>query len=356
MSRSKSKFPCLSYGKNVSGGPAIACDSCNSWCHGNEVCSGLSNVLIKLIVSQGGKQVKYLCTTCEGKHDAFAPPTPQSSPATQSSALNSNDISSFGAAVADLTSTVKDLAITVATLNGGLNEVKTELADIRGEVNNIKAIVDSIGDVANSQTRASIREEVRELHEREKRRESIILRGFNVEDVVEKVNEISEFLCPNISRIILSDIVPLKSKLIRAKILNSVHRRELLINAKKLANSPFSAYYITRDLTYNQRLELKNRRSMYRLNNNNNVSNPGESTGFIASTSQSQFLPFLSGANALPVSASPSTSIASSSPNLPPLSTNTLPQTPVFTGGHSSNAPESASPGVSSKINSSKNV
>ena len=112
-----------------------------------------------------------------------------------------------------MTLVFKDLATTVATLNGWLNDVKTELSDIRGEVNSIKAFVHSIGDVESSQTHASIREEVRELHDREKRKESIILWGFNLNDIVEKVNEISESLCPNISRIILSDIVPLKSKL-----------------------------------------------------------------------------------------------------------------------------------------------
>lgn len=53
------RFPVLN---NEEGG--IACDECDHWCHGSQVCSGLPNDFVKEMLKHQGKGVKYVCTKC----------------------------------------------------------------------------------------------------------------------------------------------------------------------------------------------------------------------------------------------------------------------------------------------------
>ena len=149
-------------------------------------------------------------------------------------------------------------------------------------VNQVRGLVDSSsgnsGNVTNLNgphvrvssdvkiSRDAIFTEVRELNERDKRKCSIILQGFDCEsvnDVCEKFNSICQVL--NVGIIELNDIVQIGDRRLfgdrRARILNDEKRKELLLVAKKLKSlKEYEKVYIQKDLTFRQRQELYKRR------------------------------------------------------------------------------------------------
>ena len=111
--------------------------------------------------------------------------------------------------------------------------------------------------------RGVLQSETREYNEREKRKSFVSLRRFpctNANEVQGVIDEICQAL--DIDRVSLHSVQTLNTRgLFRAKIENYVGRRILLVNAKKLKNSSkFRSTYINRDLTYQQRKHLKERR------------------------------------------------------------------------------------------------
>ena len=108
--------------------------------------------------------------------------------------------------------------------------------------------------------RYDIFNEVREVTEREKRRCSIILRGFgcnSINDVCDRFKEVCHVL----------NVVKIDDKrLFRAKVLNNKKRTELLIVTGKLRSKRgIENLYIQKDLTYRQRPELAERRRKSRM-------------------------------------------------------------------------------------------
>ena len=111
----------------------------------------------------------------------------------------------------------------------------------------------------------AIRDEIRELHEREKRKDSIVIRGIkatndNIAAFSSSFNAVVEHLLPGRS-INLNEVVVIEEELVRAKVTDSLKRRDLLSKATTLRSSfCFSEVYISRDLTYKQRGERKAKR------------------------------------------------------------------------------------------------
>ena len=106
---------------------------------------------------------------------------------------------------------------------------------------------------------------MREVNERDKRKCSVILRGFNCNNVgavSAKFGEICQAL--EIGSVELSDVRKVgNSALFRAKILDDEKRRELLMAAKKLKSMlGHENVYVQKDLTYRQRQELIARRQV----------------------------------------------------------------------------------------------
>ena len=105
-----------------------------------------------------------------------------------------------------------------------------------------------------------IREEVCKIREQEKRRQSVIIGGLGASSPREAAN-----LLTTLSQsmfgvgVELTDVVsiPNHQDLFRAKILYEEHRRLILTRAKSLRDTDYGHVYIKRDLTYNQRKELK---------------------------------------------------------------------------------------------------
>ena len=110
--------------------------------------------------------------------------------------------------------------------------------------------------------RKMMREELRELEERKKRRASLVIRGLQVSTPTEaaaKFGEITSMLIGE--RAILSEVCRIKSDsdLFRGNVHDERVRRLILEQSRKLKDSAYSMVYIRRDLTYSQREELKAR-------------------------------------------------------------------------------------------------
>lgn len=112
------------------------------------------------------------------------------------------------------------------------------------------------------QHRRQIREEVREVQEQAKHRQSVVIRGLGVSSpnsVVTSFSNLTEKMFG--TKVELSDVVaiPNNQDLLRAKILNEEHRKLVLTRAKSLRDTDYGHVFIRRDLTYKQRQELKHR-------------------------------------------------------------------------------------------------
>ena len=118
-------------------------------------------------------------------------------------------------------------------------------------------------------TRLVIREEIRELEERRKRRLSIVIRGLSVPSC-EELNQAFDPVAKKLTGgpVLLSDIVCLNQdeNLYRAKVSSDDVKKKLVDNAPSLASSNFRHVFVNRDLTYVQRSELKKRRDSRRAN------------------------------------------------------------------------------------------
>ena len=111
--------------------------------------------------------------------------------------------------------------------------------------------------------RTIVHEELKEMKERDKRKESVIIKGLSASSSIEltaKFEQLSDQVMG--AKVILSDVSPISGhpNLYRAKIKDANLRKLVLEKAKMLRSSDFSSVYISRDLTYAQRTELFARR------------------------------------------------------------------------------------------------
>ena len=110
--------------------------------------------------------------------------------------------------------------------------------------------------------RRVVREELRELEERKKRQDSLVIRGLRVNSAAEaktKFGEITEVLIGE--KVTLSEICQIKSDadLYRGNVRDVRHRTLVLEHARELRHTSYSHIYIRKDLTYIQRQELQYR-------------------------------------------------------------------------------------------------
>ena len=111
--------------------------------------------------------------------------------------------------------------------------------------------------------REEILAQCRELKEREKRKDSVVIRGLpNItqEALINKVRTICLLL--NIEPVVLSDVTKIGStNMFRARIADSSSRMALLTKCHQLRpTEEFGNVYINKDLTYQQRQDLRSRR------------------------------------------------------------------------------------------------
>lgn len=154
----------------------------------------------------------------------------------------------------------------IKPLIGAVNSLKNEVDKIKSTLSDLQS--------ASPQTQIDdlliqkmVHEEVLESRERDKRTQSLIIRGLGNDPgaIQTKFNDIADFLLPG-QPITLHEITPIKPNLERAKIKEFSLRRDLLNVSRELRNSPFTNVFVTRDLTYKQREALKIKRPINTLN------------------------------------------------------------------------------------------
>lgn len=266
------------------GDEGIGCDRCTAWFHPSEICMGLSQNSIHVIVeSEDSKALLYLCTSCRLK--------PGTGTWTRSKQRNSNKKDEEkDQLVSQLFQTVKGLCSEVAKLTQKINLVfpqGQQTSQTSGGPSGPSEGGRSYSEVASgppvptqvqsgttqpsqmqasqsdSQYRTLVRQEVREIQEREKRRSSLVIRGLSSTTAAQVVSEFGDITSTMMgSRVTLTDVVkiPNNSELWRAKLMDADQRKFVLDNAKRLKGSQYDHIYVRRDLTYAQRMELKQRR------------------------------------------------------------------------------------------------
>ena len=270
------------------GDDGIGCDRCSTWFHPSEMCLGLSQNSIHLIVeSEDSDALLYLCTACRLK--------PGTGAWTKSKGRHSKkEDESQNQLIHQLFQTVRGLCSEVANLSrkisSALNNSQDSLAPGHSQLSNGP----SYSEVASnphaharahpapstsqsaqrqaaqgeSQYRTMVRQEVREIQEREKRRHSVVIRGLSATTPAGIVSEFRDMTSTMMgSQINLTEVVkiPNNPRLWRAKIMNPEDRKLVLDRAKHLKGSQFDNVFVRRDLTYAQRMELRLRRENLEL-------------------------------------------------------------------------------------------
>lgn len=219
---------------------AIGCVPSIKWFHPTTLCMGIPGGVIDTIKNFGGDGVTYVCTECRSGQSNGG--------ATQVSAFKQLLLS-----VNKLCETVQQLSARVEKLSTG----------------NSTGVADNVN---SDNLRLLIGEECRELEERMKRANSVIIRGVNAQSP-HALAPLFDSLCTELMgcTVPLRDVVCINAskKLFRAKIDNEASKHKLLDSAKNLKNSStFSSVFINRDLTYKQRQVLHDRRRSRDINRN----------------------------------------------------------------------------------------
>ena len=259
----------------VTGLDAVGCDRCNRWFHPTSMCMGINDVLISGILSDGGGAVLFVCTDCRIC----------SSRSVRGGKESESAFSQLFQTVKKLCENVQTLSAQVATLTSGPSHNPSHNVSSLAGLSNGQASYSAVAGQPNplagispepDQLRALIRREAREMEERQKRRESIIIRGIEAQTVdsfLPVFNRISEFLIGTYATPTNIMCIDKDKRLFRAKINDDSVRKQLLDNAKKLRTSPFLNVYLNRDLTYQQRGEMRARRAALLQNQATGVHN-----------------------------------------------------------------------------------
>ena len=243
---SEPDFPCITCGHEVTD-KSIQCDGCDRWTHSKQGCSGLPNKLASEIMKSKVDSVQYICNPCRSK------------PGTGSST---------GAVLKSL----NQINITLQGIATGLNDLQAWKGDMLDWRKRVDDALDhqSTGrapTLDRDEMRSIIREEQIELRERDKRKTSIVIKGLNfstADSFKVAFDDVTDSLIG--LKIDATDIAPITPRLVRLNVANKDHRMRLLTSASKLKNhETYGHIFISKDLTYRQRTELKTRRQNSRL-------------------------------------------------------------------------------------------
>lgn len=245
---------CASCAKEVDD-DAIGCDSCERWVCNTVMCSGLPQQLLDAINQYDGSGINFICIKCRIQR--------QNSPTKASQPQMMELISQLFQQVQGICNTLQGLTEKV----GLLASQPKQQAGPASEPSATSHPPSQPAVKPQEQYREIVRDEVREIQEREKRRQSIIVKGLKANspgEIAAKFSSMTEEIMG--ASVSLSDITPIPNHphMFRAKIYKEEHRRLVLEKAKLLKESQHSSTYISRDLTFAQRTELFNRRKSRR--------------------------------------------------------------------------------------------
>ena len=214
-------------------GRDIRCGGCGRSFHPEVLCLGVSESIIVSLLESSDGAIMYRCCQCRV-------------------GVGAGSEAGFAGAITQVLGIIGGIVAQVRALS-------EDLEGIRGSCGRVAAVRDS----RPVSLETSVSEEVREVYEREKRKCSVILRGFGdvpVDQVHQLFREICDYL--GVGSIALVNVLKLSPMLFRATISDSQQRFKILSEAKKLRFSDvFRKMYVQRDLTYKQRSELMARRS-----------------------------------------------------------------------------------------------
>ena len=220
---------------------------------------GLPLQIIQNIADFGGEGIAFICTECRAT--------------TSASGGNGNrdgDAISVGA-FKQLHQTVKTLCKTVQELSE-----QVRVMTCNPQPAHRQSPSPPVSQPPSSDNlRLTIREEIREMDERQKRKHSQIMKGWKTTTTAQA----SEFFKQLTQKLIGSEILPdtiqlipntTNNKMYRIKITDDDSRNQLLANAKNIRNLPdYDSVYISRDLTYKQRQDLYHKRQAKATSNTN---------------------------------------------------------------------------------------
>ena len=200
------------------------------------MCMGLPDDVVKSIGAYGGDDIVFICTECRSNDGTEETVDKQ--------------------AFRQLFHTVRELCEFVKVLAEQMQDFVTSQQDSASRTAH-----------TNDSMRILIRGEVREMEERNKRKSSIIIRGLDAPTTTQANEQFQQVATHLLGcQVPLSSIICINSdkKLYRATVDDLGLRKRLLDSAKTLMNSPFRHVYINRDLTFQQRKVLDERRKLNR--------------------------------------------------------------------------------------------
>ncbi len=246
--------------KFLVGDDAVGCDRCEGWFHPQAMCLGLPQSSIRDIVRLEGEGILFVCLNCRLK---VRSPSKGPGPSTNSNNDNNND-------------TVKQLSEMVMALCSSVKVLTSQMESLQKSVDSLShtqtsppplhhPIPPQHPPTSPDSLRLSIRDEIREMREREKRYKSVIIRGLpnsSIDGVTTSFTNISTALLNR--EIPITNITPIDQTrgIFRGDILDGGDRRLLLSSTHKLKESAtYKNVFIHSDLTYKQRQEYFARRS-----------------------------------------------------------------------------------------------
>ena len=250
--------------------PSLSCGRCGHRIHSKQTCSGLTSRFASQLINYSGDsiQFKFICNSCKAaplvRDDTDLKTSIQNLSKTVQdlSALVSSLMDWKASLDTDLCESVRKLSSSVS----GLLEWRDSLAGNHSTVAGL-SVSSAPPPPALNDSRAIIQEELVELREREKRRDSIVVRGLDYVDEIDFRNRFEQLSTLLINKSVhLSDITQLSPRFVRARITNKEDRSLLLSSTSRLRNNRlFSSIFVSRDLTFRQREEIKRRRGIQRL-------------------------------------------------------------------------------------------
>ena len=246
----------------VVGNDGIGCDQCSHWYHPTTQCTGLKSNTIACIQEEGGDTIRYVCSECRCQ------------PRLHNQAGSAN-ISAPGPelsqdAMGQLFEMVKSIAQSVALLTTKFESIVS--SGVSNSLHNMPSAV-----TAGGTTRDSLFAEFHEFDERKKRKESVIVRGIVAANEAEFSTIFGRISSVILGRSVVPDNIVCinhQANLYRIKISDSDTRRNILMNAKNLKDdNNYKTVYLSRDLTFLQRQELRARRAASSRQNIGNGSN-----------------------------------------------------------------------------------
>ena len=215
----------------------VQCADCLSVFHSLPECVGLRRAVIDGIL-EDNKALSYHCIRCRGATDGSSL-GPAGSTGRNSGAF-------------------EQLVVAVGALCAQVREICTRFDNFQKRDVSHPSVGGS-GLVMQSQ----IRDEVREVEERRRRRQNVMLRGFGGSVDEAKVLFVNVCSALGLPQIQLTDVMPVGEVdgLFRAKIMDDTLRKSLLDEARRLKDiDGYGRVFVQKDLTFRQRGELKNRR------------------------------------------------------------------------------------------------